>query len=480
MYANSNEDNILKRRHKHVGQQRLLAELSSLLHQNYDTPDILHKIHELQKEYATHTWAMLSEEIPIHVLKMLLSSWDGPQIAEFLLKADQNTISAFVHEIDDNVIIDAMHHMNDDELESMSDRVSAFRFNRLLTNVSTNAANELRICWQHSKDEVGRYMSFDYVAVNTGSTIAETIVQFRMMKDCEDVNSVFVVNAFNDVVGVCLVSKILTYADETVIDDIMGQIDYKVKADDNRDLVIKLIERCQVLCIPVVNDEGQLLGIVSFTGLLEIVHDVSMSTINSLVGVHTDDDVDHMVSYLNIIKRFPWLLMTVCSGILSAVSIAYFGSFLGDRVSVVVFFLPLITGMTGNIGIQASTMMVRRIAISGFRRNIAFFSKEVKTGIVTGLFFGVLMFFLVSVLWSRIFSELTTHLVSPFAIAGCVGGGILISSIWAAGLGALTPLLFEYIGIDPALAAGPLVTALNDVVAMNIYLHITMLMFWFV
>ncbi len=173
-----------------------------------------------------------------------------------------------------------------------------------------------------------------------------------------------------------------------------------------------------------------------------------------------------------LIKRFfsraPWLVVTLCAGLINVGVMSSFQNYAGGILTFVMFFVPLITGMSGNIGIQCSTVLVRSMALGlvslGNRGEMIL--KELLLGMTTGSIFGVLCGTLVYVLD---FAGVSRGDVSPAAVGFIVGMGLTGACLAGTALGVFSPLFFVRIGVDPAVASGPIVTAFNDFLSMSIY-----------
>lgn len=239
-------------------------------------------------------------------------------------------------------------------------------------------------------------------------------------------------------------------------------------ADATREEVIDLVERYKISSLPVVDIDNYLVGVVAHEDVVEAMEDMADETIARMAGTN-EKFTSHDSVFRKFLKRAPWLLVTLMAGFVNMGVMSSFQKHGGSFLTFALFFVPLITGMSGNIGLQCSTILVRTMALgglsSGSRREIIF--KEFFSGLFTGSIFGVcsgILVFLLDLLTGGALAATTPIAVSAIVCFGLVGGcfaGTL--------LGVFSPLFFARIGVDPAISAGPIVTAFNDFLSMTIY-----------
>jgi magnesium transporter len=240
-----------------------------------------------------------------------------------------------------------------------------------------------------------------------------------------------------------------------------------VNPDTSREEVIDLFQRYKISGLPVVDESGALLGVISQDDVIEAMEDIADATIACMAG--TGEKVSESEPF---IKRFfcraPWLFVTLLAGLLNMGIMNFFQHLEGSYLTFVFFFVPLVTGMSGNIGLQCSTILVRNMALGLLsrenRKEIIF--KETALGLFNGAVFGVVSGFLVYFLNLQ---GLVLMTVSPFALGVIVAAGLFGACITGTLLGVLSPMIFSRIGVDPAVSSGPIVTACNDCLSMTIY-----------
>jgi magnesium transporter len=247
-----------------------------------------------------------------------------------------------------------------------------------------------------------------------------------------------------------------------------------VMADTSREDVIDLVERYKISALTVVDEEDRLIGVVTYEDVLEAIEDIADATIASFAGT-AEKLRDSKPFWLSFLARAPWLFVTLIAGIVSSSIMASFQQYEGGVLTFVLCFVPLITGMSGNIGIQSSTILVRGMATgivtAGTHKEAIV--KELVVGLCSAIVFGIMCSFAVSFL--NVFS-LIENVLSAHQVGLMVGVGLFGACLSGTLLGVGSPLLFSRIGVDPAVASGPIVTACNDVLSMIIFFIIVIVM----
>ena len=383
----------------------------------------------------------------------------------FIINTGCGTRQAIFRHIDDKEIKRLIEKMPPDEAVAMLDDMSDRRLKRVLDLLDPKKAYRIRELQKHDRHSAGRLMTNEFFAFPMNTTIGEVAAHIRDNPGIDLTRRIFVLTDDGELAGFVPARNLLVNPPFIPIRQVMRPILHKVMANDSRDEVVDLMERYKIPALPVVDAKDHLEGVISYEDAVEAMIDIADETIASIGG--TAEDVSE---HEPILKRFfwraPWLLVTLCAGLFTATVMSHFK----DRswFIFVPFFVPLITGMSGNVGIQCSTLLVRGMSngeISYGSRKEAF-SKEVMIGLLIGVSFGLLCGIVVYTL--NVFG--LNHVGDdPVAVGTIVSFGVLGACLTATILGAFTPFFFARFRIDPAVASGPIVTAFNDVLSTLMY-----------
>lgn len=391
----------------------------------------------------------------------------------FTINTGSNTRSAIFRQIDDNEIKRLVEKMPPDEAVWILDDLSDRRLKRVLDLIEPKKAARIRELQKHDRHSAGRLMTNEFFAFHMNTTIGQVAAQIRDNPGIELTRQVFVLNDEGSLAGYVPGRNLIVNPDFVPLRQVMRSILHKVTADDSRDEVVDLVERYKIPALPVVDHDDRILGVITYEDVVEAMEDIADETIASIAG--TAEDVSEPGP---ILKRFfwraPWLVVTLCAGLITASAMAFFKD--SSWFVFVPFFVPLIAGMSGNVGIQCSTIFVRGMstgALSAGSRHAAI-RKELVIGLLIGCVFGVLCGLAVFLL-----NHFEVYVVGadPVALGTTVSFGLLGACLLATVLGTFSPFFFARFGIDPAVASGPIVTAFNDVLATLMFFLIAKVLY---
>jgi magnesium transporter len=379
----------------------------------------------------------------------------------FMINTGSSTRAAIFRQIDDNEIKCLIEKMPPDEAVWILDDMSDRRLKRVLDLLEPKKANRIRDLQKHDRHSAGRLMTNEFFAFQMNTTIGEVAASIRDNPGVEFTRSIFVLNDNGELAGFVPARNLIVNHPYIPIRQVMRPILHKITVDSTRDEVVDIVERYKIPALPVVDAFNRLLGVITYEDVVEAMEDIADETIATMAGT-AEDVSEHEPIYKRFLWRAPWLLVTLCAGLVTATAMTHFN----DRLwfAFVPFFVPLITGMSGNVGIQCSTILVRGMStgeLSAGSRGDAIF-KELMIGLMIGTVFGLLCGSIVFAL-----NHFGVHQVGsdPLAVVVTVSCGLLGACMTATTLGAFSPFFFARFNIDPAVASGPIVTAFNDVLS---------------
>lgn len=438
-----------------------------------------HALHQLTYEVQVHEMAKIASEhnaidlayaaayVPLSASVTLFENLSESEQVSFLINSPSATRAYILRNLEDSKIIALVDKMPIDEAVWVLDDVSDRKFRRLIKQILPEKAEklvELRSTDQHS---AARLMINDFLAFSMETTIGQVCEYIHENPHIEMTRRIFVLNEEGKLQGFVPDRNLIVNPPELQLKQVMRSISHKVDPEATREEVIDVVERYKIPALPVVDDQNQLLGVICYEDVVEALEDIADETVASIGGTS-----EHIGQYEPKWRRFmaraPWLVVTLIAGLINAFSMSYFEQQEGLMLAFVLFFVPLITGMSGNIGIQSSTVLVRGMATGAFsaRGMKEAVINELIVGFGTGIFFGTLTGILVFLLD---ISSASSMVVSPAIIGVIVSCGLFGACLVGTLLGVFSPLFFSKIGVDPAVASGPIVTAFNDFFSMVIY-----------
>lgn len=386
----------------------------------------------------------------------------------FMTNTDSSTRSAIFPQLADPEIKELLERMPPDEATWLLDDMSDRRLKRTLEILEPEKAARIRALYKHDRHSAGRLMTNEFFAFHMNNTIGEIAIVIRDHPGIDLTRRVFVLNELDELVGFVPGRNLIITPPQIPLKQVMRPVLHQVMADTSRDEVVDLVERYKIPALPVVDEKNQLIGVITYERVVEAMEDIADETIANIAGTAED-----LSEHEPILKRFfwraPWLIVTLCAGLVTAAALSHFR----DRswFTYVALFVPLIAGMSGNVGIQCSTILVRGMSTGelsyGSRRKAMF--SELSIGVLIGVIFGLVCGGFVYLL-----NRMEIHYLGsdPLILGIIVGSGLFGACLMATLLGTLSPFFFARFRIDPAVASGPIVTAFNDVISTLMYILI--------
>lgn len=451
----------------------LLSEKLEMAFHKQTSTVVLHDVAKIASEHSPIDLAYAVSRLPANDRSVLYENLSGQSAKiDFLINTDSGTRVAIFRHISDEETKKLIELMPPDEAVHVLEDVSERRFRRVLELLDPKKAARIREIKKHQRNTAGRLMTNEFFSFSMDVTIGEVTSHIRDNPGIDLTSRIFLLNADGELQGYIPARNIMINPPHLPVRQVMRAIAHKVAPETSREEVVEIVERYKISALPVVDAKDQLLGVITYEDAIEAVEDIADETIANMAG--TAEKVSEQESLpRRFFSRAPWLVVTLCAGLINVGVMSSFQSYEGGLLTFVLFFVPLITGMSGNIGIQCSTILVRSMAtgmLSLGNRGEAIL-KELLIGLSTGVVFGILCGVLV---YALDFVGIAGVGVSSAVVGLIVGIGLMGACLAGTILGVFSPLFFVRIGIDPAVASGPIVTAFNDFLSMSIYFLIAM------
>lgn len=445
----------------------LEEKLEEAFHQETATL-ALNEIAKIVSEHSAVDLSYAARRLPISERIVLYENLNGIlDKVDFLINADNVTRVAVFRRISDEESKEVIEHMPPDEAVSLLESISERRYRRVLELLTPQKATQIREINKHPRNTAGRLMTNEFFSFSMDVTIGEAAARIRESPGIDLATWIFVLNTQGELQGYVPARNLIINSPDLPLKQVMKTLSHKVLPETSREEVVEIVERYKICVLPVVDAFNRPIGVLNYEDVLEAVEDIADETIATMAG--TVEKVTECESLLRkFLSRAPWLFVTLCAGLINVGVMSSFQYYEKGLLTFVLFFVPLITGMSGNIGIQCSTILVRSMGMGllsmGNRREAIF--KESIIGVSAGVFFGILCGFAVYIMD---FVGTSGIEIQPIFVGLIVGIGLMGSCVAGTFLGVFSPLFFARMGIDPAVASGPIVTAFNDFLSMSIY-----------
>jgi magnesium transporter len=407
------------------------------------------------------------EDAPDDVQNSIFDLLDDETKADVIAELDDSTEADILEDLTAEEISDIAEEMAPDDVADMLSELDEKRSEEVL-DLMEEDSEDVRELLQYDEDTAGGRMTTDFVALPESATVKEALMHIGSLDLDEPIYFAYVTNQTNILTGYVQIWQMLkTENRRKTLGELEEENTLTVTPDTDQETVAQIMSKYDLSSLPVIDDEGHLLGRVTVDDIIDVMEEEASEDLFKLAG--SDDAELEDPSPLSSCKsRLPWLLVTLVSGFISSLILKRFID--NPQIAILSSFVPIIMAMGGNTGIQSSILIVRGLALGSFDQSKL--ARLLGHELLTGLLMGIVCGGIIGV-WAHMLIGETQAAV---LLAATVGLALLSAMIFAAAFGAFVPLLLNRFKIDPAVAAGPFVTASNDVMALLIYYGVTFTM----
>jgi magnesium transporter len=368
-------------------------------------------------------------------------------------------------------VADILNRMSPDDRTSLLEDLPSDTVAQLVSLLSPEERTVALSLLSYPESSVGRLMTPDYIAVKESWTVRQVLDYIRRYgQDSETLNVIYVVDNRGHLIDDIRVREVLLSDPEAVVRDLMDENFQALSVTQDQEEAVNMFKKTNRVALPVVDNLGRLLGIVTVDDAIEVAQEEDTEDIQKLGGVEALDDPYLDVPLTQMVrKRATWLVILFISEMLTATAMGYFEDEIAKAV-VLALFVPLIISSGGNSGSQAATLIIRAMALGEVTLGDWWrvIRREFLSGFFLGSILGVIGFLRIA-LWSAFSNIYGPHwfligLVVAFSLLGIV--------LWGTLSGSMLPILLKRLGLDPATSSAPFVATLVDVTGLLIYFTI--------
>ncbi|MGI8314415.1 magnesium transporter [Halobacillus mangrovi] len=409
-------------------------------------------------ELHPYDQARIFEGLEVDVRMQIYTYLSPEEVADVMEHIDYEDIEPFFSEMDPRFAAQVFAEMSTDDAVDIFNELDKDKVASFLTIMDNEAAQEIKDLLHYEEKTAGSIMTTEFVVVKANMTIKQAMVHLRTeAPDAETIYYTYVVDEDKRLVGVISLRDLIISEEDWMISDVMNERVVSVSVGEDQEEVARMVRDYDFLALPVVDFQNHLLGIITVDDIMDVMEEEASDDYSKLAAVSDVDSPDEN-AFASAKKRLPWLVILLFLGSLTASLIGRFEETL-DKVAILAVFIPLIAGMAGNTGTQALAVAVRGIATGEIDKQGKWkmMFREAGTGLITGVSCGLLITLIVY-FWQ-----------GNFFLGLLVGVSILLTLIVATLAGSLVPLIMHRFNIDPAVASGPFITTINDIISILIY-----------
>ena len=436
-------------------------ELAGILRSNLSDAEILEQL----DNYHENDIAGALELLTVDERKRLYHVLGAERVSEIFTYIDD--VDDYIGELNIRSAARVIGNMDSDDAVDVLEELDEDERKNIIRLLDRESREDIALITSYEEDEIGSKMTTNFIEISKNLTIKEAMKSLiAQAEDNDNITTIYVTDENEKFYGALDLKDLIvarTYVDLESL--ITTSYPYVRDHEQISDCIERLKDYAED-SIPVLNNEDEIIGVITSQDIVEVVDDEMGEDYAKLAGLTEEEDLEE--SLLDSIKkRLPWLivLLFLAMGVSSVVGI--FESVV-SKIALVVCFQSMILGMAGNVGTQSLAVTIRVLMDEELEGKEIFrlIMKEVKVGFFNGLILGVLSFVAIGI---YIYLFKVHILLTAFAISGCVGIALLVAMTVSSLIGTAVPIFFTKIKVDPAVASGPLISTVNDLTAVVIY-----------
>ncbi len=426
------------------------SEQVSLLLKELHYADIADIIDELDFDHAIYLFKLIDDEQSADILieleddvrERVLKGLSSKEIAQNIEELETDDAADIIGELSEAKKQEVISHIED--VEHAKDIVDLLRF---------------------EEDTAGGLMAKEFVEVNENWTNLKCVKEMRRQaQELEKVHTIYVTDDDGILKGILSLKSLLTSSTRTPVKEIFDPKVVSVKVDDEGEDVAQIMQKYDLVVLPVIDDLGVLVGQITIDDVVDFITEEAEKDYQMAAGISEDIDSDDSVFKMTR-ARLPWLLIGMISGTFAASIITDFQTIMKTAPALIIF-IPLINSSAGNVGVQSSAIVVQSMANKSFKgKLLTHIIKQLLIGLLNGLVMASIVFGLSQFLFH-------TNLDISFTIAIALVTVIINAAV----IGTIVPIVLDKLNIDPAIATGPFVTTSNDIFGILIYFIVAKMM----
>lgn len=383
---------------------------------------------------------------------------------EYLQELTLDQQAKLLSKMDSDDAVDILEEMDDDSKR------------KILEMLDEEAGEDVKLLLSYDEDEIGSYMTTNFILIHNDLTIREAMRELvRQAGENDNISTIYVVDEKEKYYGAIELQDLIIAREHTELEELISRSYPFVMDHEKISECIEKIKDYAEDSIPVLLEDRTIGGIITAQDIVEVVDDEMGDDYAKLAGLTAEEDLNETTGE-SIRKRLPWLIILLFLGMVVSAVVGAFESVVAV-LPIVMCFQSLILDMAGNVGTQSLAVTIRVLMDENLTtgQKVKLMLKEMKIGFFNGALLAVL---------ALVFLGAYIHLFKGFSlgyslmISACVGVSLVGAMVVSSLVGTLTPIFFKKVGVDPAVASGPLITTINDLVAIVIYYGLVAVVFF--
>lgn len=440
---------------------KFTEDIVSIIRSGLGREQLIEKLSDYHEKDIAQSFAFLTSEERKALYDTLGAEWIS-NIFSYIEEPQ-----AYIEELGIDKLAEVINEMDSDDavdlLEDIDESVKA----KLRPILDEDVKADIRLIHSYDEDEIGSLITTNFVCISKDLSIRQAMRELvRQAGENDNISTIYVVDASDKFCGAIDLKDLIVAREHDELDDLISySYPYLLDHEKIADSIEKIKDYAED-SLPVLNGKRELIGILTAQDVIEAVDDEMGEDYAKLAGLTAEEDLKE-TTLESMKKRMPWLIVLLFLGMGVSTVVGAFEGVVA-ALPIVICFQSLILDMAGNVGTQSLAVTIRVLMdedLTG-KDKLRLVVKEMKVGFSNGLLLGVLALLCLGV-YIKVFKGYTIY--QAFMVSGCVGISLLVAMIISSLVGTMVPLFFHKIKVDPAVASGPLITTVNDLVAVVTY-----------
>ena len=448
-------------------QKNYQQEILALIHSGLPQAELAEKLSDYHENDLADALAALTPD----ERQKLYAVLGVDTVAEIFSYLDD--AEPYLKELPSEKAANVVSHMDSDDAVDALDDLEEEDKAKIVGQLDKDSAEDVKMLLSYGEDEIGSSMTTNYICIRKDMTIRQAMSELvKQAGENDNISTLYVVDETDKFYGaIDLKDLIIARAEDSLEKLIARSYPYVTDHEKISDCIDRIVDYAE-RSLPVLNDAGELVGIITSADVVELVDDEMGDDYAKLGGLTSEEDLNEGV-FESVKKRLPWLIALLFLGMLVSSVVGAFESVVAV-LPIVICFQSMVLDMAGNVGTQSLAVTIRVLVDENLTtsKKLHLLWKEMRVGLVNGAllavmalgFLGCYIHFFKAYAWGQ-----------AFLLSGCVGVSLIVAMVISSLVGTVIPMLFHKIHIDPAVASGPLITTINDLVAVVVYYGLAMI-----
>ena len=419
------------------------------------------------EDYHANDLAEVMPELTVQERCKLYRILDMDMLSDIFEYTDSDNAAEYLKEIDVKKGAAILSRMETDALVEVLHKIDKAKKRLLLDLMDDEVRHDIEVIASFDDDEIGSKMTTNCIIIRENLTVKQAMSSLvEQAAKNDNISTLFVVTEQQKFYGAIDLKDLIIARQDRALEDLVVTSYPYVYAEEDIDDCIEKLKDYSEDSVPVLDNDNRLLGVITSANIIDLVDDEMGEDYAMFAGLTAEEDLKEPLKE-SMKKRMPWLIVLLGLGMVVSSVVGVFEHVV-TQLPIIMAFQSLILDMAGNVGTQSLAVTIRVLmdeSLTG-KQKVELVFKEMKIGLCNGGLLGILSFAVIG-LYIYLFKGKT--LLFSYAVSGCIGVALLLAMLISSAVGTCIPLFFKKINVDPAVASGPLITTVNDLVAVVTY-----------